>query len=158
MIRSDLKGKRFGRLVALEPLPDRQKGRIVWRCQCDCGNQTDVVRSYLTTGQTKSCGCLKVELEKQNLRDKYDDKRINSIVMPLFKGKEPRVDSNTGYRGVQRYLTRVGRKERYRAYIKVNGQFYKKAGFLSAEDAYYNGRLVLEKTYLPKNSNGEDNI
>lgn len=30
---------------------------IVWKCQCDCGNIAFVPTSYLTTGDTKSCGC-----------------------------------------------------------------------------------------------------
>ena len=55
----DLTGKRFGRLVALEKL---KKGRrTFWRCQCDCGNEHEVVMDLLRTGKTKSCGCLRRE-------------------------------------------------------------------------------------------------
>ena len=73
--------------------------------------------------------------------------------MPLFKGKEPRKDSSIGYRGVSKYLTRKSKEERYRALITVKGKRYYKSGFLTAEDAYYRGRLELEKEYLPKTTN-----
>lgn len=52
----DLTGKRFGRLVATKYL-----GNSRWECQCDCGKTTSVVAYSLTTGNTKSCGCYRVE-------------------------------------------------------------------------------------------------
>ena len=55
----DLKGQRFGRLVAIEPTEKRSGNSVVWRCQCDCGNACEVPSSSLTSGNTKSCGCMK---------------------------------------------------------------------------------------------------
>lgn len=146
----DITGKRFGRLIAISPLLLKQKGKTVWRCQCDCGNTVDVPVTQLTTGQTLSCGCLKKYLEPYSLQDGYDAKRVNDVVMPLFKGKAPRKDSSTGYRGVSEYRTRSGNDLKYRAWITVNGNKYYKSGFTTAKDAYYNGRLVLEQLYLPQ--------
>jgi len=51
-------GQRFGRLVALEPSTQRQRGSIVWLCQCDCGNVCFVSNRDLHSTNTKSCGCL----------------------------------------------------------------------------------------------------
>lgn len=146
----DITGQRFGRLTALNPTDKRRNGRVVWHCQCDCGNMIDVPINYLTSGDTQSCGCLKNELNQMHLRNDYNDKRVNRVAMPLFKGREPRKDSSTGHRGVSKYLTRKSKEERYRALITVKGQRHYKSGFLSAEDAYYRGRLELEKEYLPK--------
>jgi hypothetical protein len=144
----DLIGKQFGNLKVIEQLPS-QKGRRVWLCVCECGNQIPVKTVYLTTKETTSCGCLKKEQDLINLREQHDNKRIDGVLMPLFKGKEPRKDSGTGYRGVSKYYTR--KKEiRYRAWITVNGKRYYKVGFVTAEEAYYKGRLGLEKKYLPK--------
>lgn len=151
----DLTGKRFGRLVAIEKLQPR-KGRIVWRCKCDCGTYKDVVSTYLTTGQTTSCGCFKKELEGKNLREEYDNKRVEDVVLPLFKDKEPRKDSSTGYRGVTKYYTRKSKELRYRAWITVGGKRYYNSGFKTAEDAYYNGRLELEDLHLPKQEDREN--
>lgn len=54
----DLTGKRFGKLIALEPTNDRRSGYIVWKCQCDCGNVAYVESRQLIKGKTNSCGCL----------------------------------------------------------------------------------------------------
>ena len=91
----------------------------------------------------------KPEQDEINLREKYDEKRVDGVAMPLFKGKEPRKDSSTGYRGVQKYYTRVSQEERYRAWITVKGKTHYKSGFVTPSEAYYNGRLRLEKEFLP---------
>ncbi|MED4352198.1 hypothetical protein P9265_07595 [Schinkia azotoformans] len=146
----DLTGKRFGRLTVIEKTDIKKQGRTVWSCKCKCGNEINVVSTYLTTGETKSCGCLKEEQNEVNLREEYESKRIDGVVKPLFKGVEPRKDSSTGYRGVSKYYTRKSKELRYRAWITVNSKRYYKSGFETAEDAYYNGRLKLEELYLPK--------
>ncbi|MGE0362801.1 MAG: hypothetical protein AB7R67_18960 [Vicinamibacterales bacterium] len=49
----------FGRLVAIEPTRQRSDaGLLFWRCRCECGNEATILSSSLTTGNTKSCGCL----------------------------------------------------------------------------------------------------
>ena len=52
-MRKDLKGLKFGKLTVLYETPTK------WHCICDCGNECDVSTSQLTTGKTKSCGCMK---------------------------------------------------------------------------------------------------
>lgn len=49
-------GKRFGRLLVLEPsTPGRQYS---WKCICDCGLTKHALGVMLRKGQAKSCGCL----------------------------------------------------------------------------------------------------
>lgn len=151
MNRKNISGQRFGKLTAVTPTDQRKNKRVVWECKCDCGNTVYLPISYLTTGDTKSCGCLKASLEEENLRSKYDGKRVNGVAVQLFKDEKPRKDSSTGYRGVSRYFTRISKEERYRAWITVSGKRYYKSGFLTAEDAYYRGRKELEEKYIPKN-------
>lgn len=146
---------KYGRLTVTRELPERIDGRIVCECRCDCGNTVDVKKIYLTTGETRSCGCLKDAQDQHNLRKAYDDKRIDGVAAQLFKGKEPRKDSSTGYRGVSKYYTRISKEERYRAWITVKGKRYYKSGFMTAEDAYYNGRLILEQQHLPEGKENE---
>lgn len=55
----DLKGQRFGKLVVLEITEQRNRGAVVWKCQCDCGNTVYVSSKNLQGGDTQSCGCLK---------------------------------------------------------------------------------------------------
>src|SRR5699024_1188634 len=142
--------RKFGRLKIIRELTEREGNNIVCECKCDCGTIINIKKIYITTGQTQSCGCIKKEQEIKNLRNEYNSKRVNGVVKPLFKGKEPRKDSSTGFRGVSKYYTRKSQELRYRAWITIKGKRYYKSGFKTAEDAYYIGRLSLEKKYLPK--------
>lgn len=63
----DLTGMRFGKLLVLERDYEKQKQTsrrdTYWKCQCDCGNITTIIRNCLTkeNGQ-KSCGhCIERE-------------------------------------------------------------------------------------------------
>jgi len=57
----DIAGQRFGRLVAIEDSGKRSHSHILWRCICDCGNETLVTANNLLKGKTRSCGCLRTE-------------------------------------------------------------------------------------------------
>lgn len=54
---SNYLGKRFGKLVAINKTGKRRNQRIVWLCQCDCGNQCETSSEYLQRGSAKTCGC-----------------------------------------------------------------------------------------------------
>lgn len=62
----DLSGKRFGKLVVVKRAPNRiQKSgqfKVMWECQCDCGNVKDINSFDLKSGATKSCGCMHNEI------------------------------------------------------------------------------------------------
>lgn len=50
-------GKRFGKLIVIEELPERTKAnKKRYRCRCDCGNYHEVVGASLRNGYTKTCG------------------------------------------------------------------------------------------------------
>lgn len=55
----DLTGERFGRLLVIKLIGRNKKRIYIWLCKCDCGNIKEVPMAYLTSGHTKSCGCLK---------------------------------------------------------------------------------------------------
>ena len=61
----DLTGKRFERWTVIRRADDyiSPKGakKIRYHCRCDCGNESDVQAIALTTGKSKSCGCLQLE-------------------------------------------------------------------------------------------------
>lgn len=65
----DLTGQRFGKLLVLECAGKPDGRRYCWKCQCDCGNTKIIAGASLTSGNTKSCGCLIKEtgLNKWNL-------------------------------------------------------------------------------------------
>ncbi|MZK54155.1 hypothetical protein [Clostridium beijerinckii] len=60
----DLRGKVFGRLVAIEIVGRNKSRSVIWKCKCECGNECEVVSDRLLQGETKSCGCITKELNK----------------------------------------------------------------------------------------------
>ena len=76
MIPLNLDGQRFGRLQAVERIRD-DRGKLAYRCICDCGNECVVRSSYLKSGKVKSCGCLKHDIvskrRKENSFVFYED-------------------------------------------------------------------------------------
>lgn len=63
----DLTGLRVGRLTVIAPAGKRG-GRRVWQCKCDCGNETSVLTTSLSTGRTKSCGCYQKERASETFK------------------------------------------------------------------------------------------
>ena len=57
----DLTGQKFNKLTVMERAEDHEQPsgqrKTMWRCRCDCGNETIVTAYDLYHGHTKSCGC-----------------------------------------------------------------------------------------------------
>jgi hypothetical protein len=64
VVKIDMVGKRFGRLVVIGRADDIDPGRPRWLCRCDCGNERVVRGISLRKGDTKSCGCIQKERMK----------------------------------------------------------------------------------------------
>jgi len=54
-------GMRYGRLLVVRCEGKDKRGRYLWLCKCDCGNEKIVVGDNLSSGKSNSCGCLKKE-------------------------------------------------------------------------------------------------
>ena len=61
----NLIGQKFGRLTVIELTKQRIDNKIIWKCQCECGNIVYAISSNLLDGHTKSCGCLKSSGEEK---------------------------------------------------------------------------------------------
>ena len=59
----DMTGARYGRLTVIKE-NGRKHGRVLWLCQCDCGNTITTDGIYLRQGDTKSCGCYQRDIAK----------------------------------------------------------------------------------------------
>lgn len=61
----DLTGQKFNRLLVIRRAADKIQPngdkRVMWECLCDCGKTVNVASYALTSGNTKSCGCLNLE-------------------------------------------------------------------------------------------------
>jgi len=76
----DLKGQRFGMLVACRPTDSRRKGQVVWLMLCDCGREKLVPVQYFKKGRVQSCGCNTLNLHKRpNTKNKTHGMRKTSL-------------------------------------------------------------------------------
>lgn len=56
-VKFELVGRRFGKLEVLKLTEKRIDKKRVWLCKCDCGKETFVPSTLLTSGKTASCRC-----------------------------------------------------------------------------------------------------
>lgn len=68
IIKNNLSGKKFNKLTVIEPVDRKPGERTKYKCTCDCGNETIVEGSKIKNGHTKSCGCLKEEVDRGSHR------------------------------------------------------------------------------------------
>lgn len=122
-----LVGQRFGKLVVVERSekcsPDRQ---IIWKCQCDCGNETYVRTGNLKNGHVGSCGCYKADSDLRNLEK---TSRFAGTFIARMETKTPQKNNSTGVRGV--YYS----KGYYKAYITFKGEHKHLGYFKTLEKA-----------------------
>lgn len=119
-------GNVFGKLTVLE-FVEFKKGKSLWRCRCECGNETVVQYSNLISGHTKSCGCLQKMMWKENL------KLIDGTSVTLLESMKNRtIASNTsGYTGVYRQA----KSGKWAAQITFKGKTYYLGAYDKVEDA-----------------------
>ncbi len=123
----DFVGKRFGKLV-VQKYAGKWGGLHHWLCICDCGNQTIVGQTALQSGKTQSCGCLKKETYRENLK-LVDGTSVAKLEASC---RHRLISSNSsGYNGVYRNE----RSGRWTAQITFKGKKYYLGSFKDIGDA-----------------------
>lgn len=64
----DLTNRTFGRLTAISITIERWNGKVVWFCKCSCGVGILVPSASLLCGNTRSCGCFKLQVARERGR------------------------------------------------------------------------------------------
>lgn len=141
----DIKGKRFGRLVAIERSHKDNSGGWIWRCKCDCGNEASARPYSLKSGNTNSCGCLHKETSAENGKKsaKY------SFNIDFFKNMSPDLAYILGLFASDGYLCDTNNQikfsfsdididvlEKIKIASSYNGEIYKR--LISLNDKVYN--------------------
>lgn len=90
----DLSGRKFGRLTAIrhdgyKEFPS-SKRKVVWLCECECGNTVRVMARALKSGNTKSCGCLAIEKKRENGQKNTKHGMCNSRLYSIWHGMKYR--------------------------------------------------------------------
>jgi len=92
--RVDLINKRFFNLLVLEKVYNNGVGTGKWKCLCDCRNITYVTTNHLTSGHTKSCGCVK-SIGEKTIINILKENNISFETQKIFKNcKNPDTNYN----------------------------------------------------------------
>ena len=85
LVKNNLLGQRFGKVVVIEETQKRLRDNIVWKCRCDCGNifYTTGVQLTRTNGSTLSCGCL-LSKGEEKISKLLDENNIQYIKQKTF--------------------------------------------------------------------------
>ncbi|MCZ1090876.1 AP2/ERF family transcription factor [Clostridioides difficile] len=150
--QNDLTGKKFGRLTAIKSTNKKAKsGHYIWACKCDCGNKIEIIESSLTTGKTRSCGCLQKEAMRENMKLATKANKEKNIIentnLALLKKTEAYPNSKTKVRGV--YWDKS--KNKYKAQIEFKKVHYNLGYYDNIEDAekaYIEAKEKLHKKFL----------
>ena len=73
--RIDLANQTFGRLTVISFLGSSSNGNALWLCQCQCGNKCIVDSQRLQKGFIRSCGCLRSEISRSNIKANNQTKK-----------------------------------------------------------------------------------
>ena len=107
--RKDLAGQRFGRLMVLYDTGERRNKKVVWHCQCDCGNELDVRSNSLVSVRTTSCGCYRRQrtAEVHTVHGMTRGEKIHPIYQTWYamlqrcENPDNKSYKNYGFRGIK---------------------------------------------------------
>lgn len=122
----DISGLRKGRLTVLYRLEGQNKRRsAMWRCRCDCGNETDLSLNELLHTRTASCGCGKADWGRKMAKSRP---LLDGTAMDVITRDKP-ASNTSGYKGVYIY------RGKYMAQIKFNRKTYYLGLYSDIQDA-----------------------
>lgn len=105
-LKVDLTGQKFNRLTVIAFEGRNHLHKASWRCRCDCGMEIVVDGYNLTSGHTKSCGCLNIE-SIQSRSITHGHSRTGEGIYPVWKSMRARCNNpnshaykNYGGRGI----------------------------------------------------------
>lgn len=147
----DLTGMKFGRLVVLGlayKKPRKNGGYMYyWRCRCECGNIKIVRGECLKIGNTKSCGCLRLQILEES-RTKHGLCKTNAFYV-WYGAKNRCYNPNaTGYenyggRGITMYEPWINDFAAFYEYVSQLEHF--------GEAGYSLDRIENDENYEPGN-------
>ena len=86
-------GDKFNRLTVTSAGPATKSYGRRWHCRCDCGAAVLVESRALATGSTKSCGCLRREMQ-DDLRARRVVSSVEGVCMHGHKTRTRRIWTN----------------------------------------------------------------
>ena len=140
----DIIDQRFGRLVARKSTGEVSNMGMKWICECDCGNVVTMPIGKLTTGHTRSCGCLNMSPKTIDKRKETSKKyNVDGTRTVLLKKSELNKNNTSGVTGV----TWSKKEGKWRAQIMFKRKNYYLGDFDKIEDATRVRKLAEDKIH-----------
>jgi hypothetical protein len=84
----NLIGQIFGKLTVTKLLDSKQYGNTkkrMWECECECGKISIVSTGQLTSGKTKSCGCLhKISSVQNSINSRHKIIKVDAASNSIY--------------------------------------------------------------------------
>lgn len=110
----NLIGKYFGHLTVVAKSSKRgSENEYLWICRCDCGRTVLESTGVLNSGQVTSCGHVRLEKSKHNLRPTHE-RHLKQL------SDRPPKHNTSGYRNIS--LTKHNGKRVYRVTVRYDGR------------------------------------
>jgi hypothetical protein len=101
----DMIGRRFDRLIVVSDAPSDARQQAMWKCRCDCGQETITRGSDLRFGKSKSCGCLTLEINKARMtshgKTRTPEHNIWLVMRDRCRNPKNKRFNDYGGRGIQ---------------------------------------------------------
>lgn len=127
----DISNQKFGKLIAIKRTETRVNSTLGynWVCECECGNIIEVPITYLKSGNTISCGCLKKSFGEQKIASKLIENHVKFETQKTF----PQLIGDAGRNlAFDFYLTELN------VLIEFDGpQHYKKTNYTTDKTIKY---------------------
>jgi hypothetical protein len=52
-------GQKYSKLTITE-FAGREKGKLMYKCKCECGGEITTAKQNITSQSTRNCGCVKI--------------------------------------------------------------------------------------------------
>ena len=164
MRRKDLSGGTYGMLTVLSEsqtyVSPKGYRKRMWNCKCECGNESVVMGSHLTSGHTSSCGCEQLsKLKPRKVKSLVGDKF--GLLTVISRDENRMIGSNS--RVVWKCVCDCGKTTSVLSLLLTHGRV-KSCGYLSISHAErtmidflnQNG-CVFEQQYKPDGLLGMNN-
>ena len=146
----DLTGMTFGRLTVIKEVGKKKAGVYLWGCECSCDEHNHIIvdGGRLTSGNTKSCGCIHREMviarnkKGRNHEEKYDRLyRIWKAMQSRCYNKNNVKYSYYGGKGIKICEEWLSSFDKFKDWSIINGY----------DDTLTIDRIDSDKNYCPEN-------
>ena len=141
----DHTNEKYGRLTVIK-FYKRENNKTYWQCECECGSRLVVPITYLTSGDTRSCVCLRKETSAQTQRKKayIKNHRLYSIWIDMKRRCYNKDRNNYIYYGAKG----IGVCQEWKGDFKAFQEWALHNGY---KDELTIDRIDYNKNYQPNN-------